>query len=75
MTVGNVELPAITPIVVSPGTYWLMGNYSPDAQIAKGGANVDIKYISLLISAPLPTTFGTHTTYTSTDIGYYIVGY
>ena len=75
LTNGSQEVPATSSVSLPPGSYWLMGNYGSDAQIGKGGTSTDLKYISLPISDSVPTTLGTHTTYGSTQVNYYLVGF
>ena len=75
MSVGALEIPATAQVTLQPGTYWLMGNYGTGASAGQGGNMVSINYISLPISSPLPTAYGSGTIYTGSEFNYYLVGH
>lgn len=75
LVVGTQEIPVITPILLTQGDYWLMGNYDLTANVGQGGTSVTIKYISLPFTSTLPTTFPTPMSYSGAGFNYYLVGF
>jgi hypothetical protein len=75
--VGPLEI-AVEPTPVLPGTYWIMAVYDTTASIGIELTPMEtnyVKYRSLLFSDPIPSSFGTATTYSGQRFNYYIVGY
>jgi hypothetical protein len=75
LVVGTQEIPAITPTTLSPGDYWLMGNYDLTANVGQGGTSVTIKYISLPFTSTIPSTFPSPMSYSGAGFNYYLVGF
>ncbi|MFT3712203.1 MAG: hypothetical protein QM817_31550 [Archangium sp.] len=74
-TAGRTEIPATAQTTVTAGTYWLMSNFSTDTSVFHGTNTATTAYRSLTITTALPTTFGTATTYSGTEINAWVVGF
>jgi hypothetical protein len=72
---GRNEIPVVTTTTVSPGTYWIAGEFQADASIcADNSTNNPVSYIMLPSYPVLPNPFGTATRMPSVHFNFYVVG-
>jgi hypothetical protein len=70
--VGQTELDVVTPALLDPGTYWMMGSFATGTQVRRGpSANVMQAYVALGPGEPLPTTISGAMTLTDRALNYY----
>lgn len=72
---GRQEFPASASTQLSAGTYWLMTNFNVTTAVAHGTASATPRYRSLSFSSALPTSFGTASSYSDTQINTWVVGF
>lgn len=72
---GRQEVPAVSNPTLVAGKYWLVANFNQATPIRHSENPVSIQYRALNFSQPLPTVFGTTTTYTGTEINTWVVGF
>jgi hypothetical protein len=74
LEVGRNEVP-VDPVVLSAGTYWIMGIYQSLAHIGYAGSGSEpVKYVSLPFGDALPSTFPSiHNTSSGSTYNYYVV--
>jgi Bacterial Ig-like domain (group 2) len=71
---GPLEIPVV-PTALAAGDYWIMGIYDASANIAvDDDISMQVDYISLPFSSPLPQTFPSPITYTGQHFNYYLKG-
>ena len=72
---GRVE-PDIADVALPAGDYWIMAIFNTTASLGISYASgTTVKYRGLSFSSPLPTTFGSPTTYSGQEVNDYIVVY
>lgn len=72
----DTQIPVITPVTLSVGTYWFMANFDdPGAQLGgPGDFNVPSKYVALDYNSALPASYPAHSTFSQIPPSYYLVG-
>lgn len=73
-SLGANTSPALAPTTLTPGMYWLMGEWDAPASMGLTAAtDARVSYIAHPWGTPLPDPFPTPQTYTGQDFGMYIV--
>jgi hypothetical protein len=70
---GRNEIAVTTPVMLSPGTYWIGGEFDHDASICADNSSTNVLEYVPITFPTVPDSFGGATKENRVDINFYVV--